>query len=55
MRLSYDKWELAKPDFLIRTADKYEGIVISDVKVLKQVLDGADKDVLNVMTHLCCF
>lgn len=49
VRLSYDKWKPAKRDFLIGTADKYEGLVAADVKTLKQVLDRADKAGLKVV------
>ncbi|MDR7222115.1 cellulase family glycosylhydrolase [Aminobacter aminovorans] len=49
VRLSYDKWKPEKRDFLIGTADKYEGLVASDVKTLKDVLDRADKAGLKVV------
>lgn len=49
VRLSYDKWKPEKRDFLIGTADKYEGLVASDVKTLKEVLDRADKAGLKVV------
>ncbi|MBE1207254.1 glycoside hydrolase family 5 protein [Aminobacter carboxidus] len=49
VRLSYDKWKPQKRDFLIGTADKYEGLVASDVKTLKTVLDRADKAGLKVV------
>ncbi|WP_406872524.1 cellulase family glycosylhydrolase [Aminobacter sp. P9b] len=49
VRLSYDKWKPERRDFLIGTADKYEGLVASDVKTLKEVLDRADKAGLKVV------
>ncbi|MBD9597225.1 MULTISPECIES: glycoside hydrolase family 5 protein [unclassified Ensifer] len=49
VRLSYDKWEPAKRDYLIGDADKYEGIPAADLKTLKETLDRADKAGLKVV------
>lgn len=41
MRVTYDKWKPAQRDFLIGSADRYQGLVASDLATLRGVLDKA--------------
>jgi len=42
-RLAYDKWETPSEDFLIGSADHYDGLVEADVAKLEAVLAQADE------------
>lgn len=41
VRLSYDKWQPARRDFLLGDADHYQGLPETDLKRLRDTLDRA--------------
>ncbi|MET1079093.1 MAG: cellulase family glycosylhydrolase [Pseudomonas sp.] len=49
VRLAYDKWRPAQRDFLLGTADHYQGLVQSDLDTLKATLDHAAQAGLKVV------
>lgn len=49
VRLSYDKWEPLRRDFLLGDADHYEGLVEADLQLLTEVLDRAHRAGLKVV------
>lgn len=49
VRLSYDKWKPAQRDFLLGSADAYQGLVESDLATLKASLDRAHAAGLKVV------
>ena len=49
MRISYDKWRPAQRDFLIGSADDYQGLVAADLATLRQVLDNAQAAGIKVV------
>lgn len=49
VRLAYDKWPATERDFLIGSADQYDGLVPEDLARLRQVLDWADAAGLKVV------
>ncbi|CRI55862.1 glycoside hydrolase family 5 protein [Pseudomonas sp. CCOS 191] len=49
VRLSYDKWQPAKRDFLLGNADDYQGLAASDLRQLVEVLDRAHAAGLKVV------
>lgn len=49
VRLSYDKWPTSRRDFLMGSADGYQGLVREDLDVLLQTLDAADRAGLKVV------
>lgn len=52
-RLAYDKWDAAERDFLIGSADQYDGLVEADLARLEEVLGWAhDAGVGMVITPL---
>ncbi len=49
VRLSWDKWPAQERDFLLGSADNYQGLVAADIAILKQVLDHAQSAGLKVV------
>ncbi|WP_408981146.1 glycoside hydrolase family 5 protein [Pseudomonas sp. B21-044] len=49
VRLSYDKWQPAKRDFLLGNADDYQGLAACDLRQLVEVLDRAHAAGLKVV------
>lgn len=49
VRLSYDKWQPAKRDFLLGNADDYQGLAASDLRQLVEALDRAHAAGLKVV------
>lgn len=49
VRLSYDKWQPAKRDFLIGDADHYQGLVPQDLATLKATIEKAHTAGLKVV------
>ena len=49
VRLSYDKWQPAQRDFLLGSADDYQGLPATDVVQLRAVLDRAHLAGLKVV------
>lgn len=49
VRLSYDKWQPAKRDFLIGDADHYHGLVSQDLATLKATIEKAHSAGLKVV------
>lgn len=49
VRLSYDKWQPVKRDFLLGSADTYEGLPDADLAVLRATLDRAHQAGLKVV------
>ncbi len=49
VRLSYDKWQPAKRDFLMGDADHYQGLVPQDLATLKATLEKAHAAGLKVV------
>jgi hypothetical protein len=49
VRLTYDKWKPERRDFLIGSADRYEGLVESDLATLRATLDRAHAAGLKVV------
>lgn len=49
VRLSYDKWTPAQRDFLLGNADRYQGLVDTDLATLKASLDRAHAAGLKVV------
>jgi hypothetical protein len=49
VRLAYDKWETKHRDFLIGDASNYKGLVLDDLKRLKEVLSWADEQGLKIV------
>ncbi len=49
VRLSWDKWPTQQRDFLLGSADSYQGLVAEDVAALKRVLDEAQTAGLKVV------
>lgn len=49
VRLTYDKWKPERRDFLIGSADRYDGLVQSDLATLRAALDRAHAAGLKVV------
>nr|WP_306823087.1 cellulase family glycosylhydrolase [Pseudomonas fluorescens] len=49
VRLSYDKWQPSRRDFLLGDADEYQGLAQSDLATLRRVLDDAHTAGLKVV------
>ena len=49
VRLSYDKWQPQQRDFLLGTADGYNGLMPADLATLKATLDRAQAAGLKVV------
>jgi len=49
VRLSYDKWQPARRDFLLGDADHYQGLPETDLKRLRDTLDRAQQAGLKVV------
>ncbi|WP_404544085.1 glycoside hydrolase family 5 protein [Dyella jejuensis] len=49
VRVSYDKWRPTQRDFLLGNADRYQGLVASDLATLQKVLDNAQAAGLKVV------
>jgi hypothetical protein len=49
VRLSYDKWQPAQRDFLLGSADDYQGLAATDLVQLRAVLDRAHRAGLKVV------
>jgi len=49
VRLSYDKWKPARRDFLLGDADHYNGLAVSDLAMLREVLSRAQRAGLKVV------
>lgn len=49
VRLSYDKWQPVRRDFLLGSADTYEGLPEADLAVLRATLDRAHQAGLKVV------
>lgn len=49
VRLSWDKWPTQQRDFLLGSADEYQGLVTEDIATLKKVLDSAQAANLKVV------
>ncbi|WP_255478873.1 glycoside hydrolase family 5 protein [Pantoea sp. ME81] len=49
VRLSWDKWPTQQRDFLLGSADRYQGLVAEDVATLRNVLDNAEAAGLKVV------
>ena len=49
VRLSYDKWQPAKRDFLLGDADAYQGLPAADLATLRATLDRAHQAGLKVV------
>ncbi|MNG80844.1 Cellulase (glycosyl hydrolase family 5) [compost metagenome] len=49
VRLSYDKWQPARRDFLLGDADHYQGLPAADLKLLRDALDRAHQAGLKVV------
>ena len=49
VRVSYDKWKPAQRDFLLGSADAYQGLVEADLATLKANLDRAHAAGLKVV------
>ncbi|MCA1177683.1 MULTISPECIES: hypothetical protein [unclassified Pantoea] len=49
VRLSWDKWPTQQRDFLLGSADEYQGLVTEDIATLKKVLDSVQAANLKVV------
>lgn len=49
VRLAYGKWKSERRDFLLGSADQYEGLVAADLAELVRVLDFADEEGIKVV------